>query len=92
MPKFVVERNWIELIGPIWMPVITCAQRKELRAYDIENIRDDEGDITRDSVERWLAMNSGDFQHVEDFAAYIENVTIPWKNEESEFIYNDLTG
>lgn len=94
MPRFIVTRNWIEMIGPIWWPAgAMCAQRKDLSDYDLDNMRDDEGQITRESVERWLCLNSGDFQHVADFAAYItaddgEHV-FPWADEESEFTYLD---
>lgn len=83
--KFTVERNWIELIGVIWMPSTTCAQRIDLRQYDIENI----GEPTRENVEQWLTMHSGDFQSVTDFRAVIGETVIEWANEESELTFND---
>lgn len=83
--KITIERNWIEIIGTIWMPAATCAQRKELSRYDIENI----GEPTRENVEQWLTTHSGDFQSVQDFRAVIGETEIPWANEESEFTYND---
>jgi hypothetical protein len=70
-----------------------AAQTYELSGYDIENMRDDDGKITRDSVDRWLAMNAGDFQHVADFRASIEDgdstVDIEWADEESELTFGD---
>jgi len=83
--KFTVERNWIEVIGPIWMPPVTCAKRIDLDAYDIENI----GEPTRDNVEQWLCTHAGDFQYVADFRAIVGETEIPWKDEESEFTYHD---
>jgi len=83
--KFTVERNWIEVIGKIWMPTVTCAQRIDLRAYDIENI----GEPTRRNVELWLGSHTGDFQYIEDFHAIVGETEIPWEKEESEFTYSD---
>jgi len=83
--KFTVERNWIELIGTIWMPAVTCAQRIDLTRGDMKNI----GAPSRENVEQWLTTHSGDFQSVDDFSATIGEVVIPWSNEESEFTYSD---
>lgn len=83
--KLTIERNWIEVIGTIWMPAATCAQRIDLTRYDIENI----GEPTRDNVELWLTMHSGDFQHVQDFRAIVGETVIDWNNPDSEFTYND---
>lgn len=81
-----IERNWIEVIGPIWWPAgQTCAMRYDLSAYDVENI----GEATRENVEQWLCTHSGDFQHVEDFYAAIGETEIPWETEESEFTFSD---
>lgn len=83
--KMTIDRNWIEVIGTIWMPPITCAQRIELDDYKMSNI----GEPTRDNVEYWLACNAGDFQSIQDFHAIIGETEIPWANEESELTYND---
>lgn len=49
--------------------------------------------ITREDVEQWLAMNSGDFQNVTDFEASIEDgdktIDIPWASEDGEYAYID---
>ena len=91
--KLTIRKSIVQIIGVIWMPPVTCATQKTLRDYDIENMRNDEGQITRESVEQWLTTNSGDFQSVTDFSASIEDgentVDIPWASEESEFTYVD---
>jgi hypothetical protein len=91
--RYMVRTSYVDVIGPIWMPSTTAAMRYTVDGYDIENMRDEDGNITRDSVEQWLACNSGDFQNVTDFSASIEDgdttVDIPWKDEDSELTYND---
>src|SRR4051812_28420627 len=96
MPKFVVERNWIECIGSLWMPATTAAKRIDLSSYDLENILacaeklHGKSEFTREAVEHWLSLNEGDFRGVEDFAAYITGAPdMPWRDEESECTYND---
>jgi hypothetical protein len=83
--KITIERNWIDILGVIWLPPITAAMRKDLRQYDIDNI----GEPTRENVEQWLASNAGDFQAVKDFHAVIGETEIPWASEENEFAYSD---
>ena len=80
-----VRVAYVEVIGPIWMPATTCAQKIELRDYDLENI----GTFTRAHVETWLATHAGDFQSVTDFHAVCGRRDIPWASEESEFTYSD---
>tara|TARA_Y100000310_G_scaffold17714_1_gene17499 strand:- start:486 stop:755 length:270 start_codon:yes stop_codon:yes gene_type:complete len=80
-----VEKNWVDVIGTIWMPAITCAMRYPLSKYDIENI----GEFTRENVDQWLTTHAGDFQDVKDFYATVGDQEIPWSSEESEFTYND---
>lgn len=91
--KYLVRKSIVQIVGRIWMPAIICGQTKTLDSYDIENCRDDEGNITRDSVEQWLMTHSGDFQHVIDFSASIEDgdktVDIPWATEEDKYQFND---
>lgn len=93
--KYTIRKSVICMIGTIWMPAITCAQIKTLDAYDVENCRDEAGNITRDSVEQWLMTHSGDFQSVKDFEASIEDgdktIDIPWQDEESQYTYCDCT-
>lgn len=88
--RYVVRRSVIQLIGHIWMPAAVCAQEKELTSYDLGNI---EAPITRDTVEHWLMLNSGDFQDIIDFRASLEvgpaTVEIPWAKEESALTFND---
>lgn len=83
--KFTIERNWIEVIGRIWMPATICAQRIDLGKYEMDNI----GEPTRENVMNWLGSHAGDFQSIKDFHAIIGDVEIPWENEESECVYSD---
>jgi hypothetical protein len=87
--KYMVYKSIIQVVGTLWMGGHGSCEY-DLRSYDVENIKA-LGDITRDTVEAWLDTNAGDFQHVTDFRASIEddNVSydIPWSNEESEYLY-----
>lgn len=91
--RYIVRRSYVDVVGELWMPNVTAASRIELGAYDIENMTDDDGAVTRDSVEQWLMCHSGDYSRVLDFAASIElgdtTVDIPWTSEESECTYSD---
>jgi hypothetical protein len=61
----------------------------------VENCQDDDGEITRESVESWVDTHSGDFQEVIDFEASLESgddtIDIPWATEEGELAYLDAT-
>jgi hypothetical protein len=91
--RYAVRKSIIHVIGRIWMPAATAAMTYTLRSYDIENMRDEDGSITRESVDNWLAMNAGDFQGVTDFYASIEDgnksIDLPWADEDSELTFND---
>jgi hypothetical protein len=76
MARYMVERNYVQLVGSIWQPgVDTCAQEKTLSRYDVENILGyarelfDSDTITREAIAHWLSLNSGDFSGVDDFHA-----------------------
>jgi len=83
---YTVDENWIDLIGEIWQPGVgPCAQRINLRTYDMENI----GEPTRENVQSWLDKNAGDFRSVTDFHAVVGEVNLQWKDEESEQAFLD---
>jgi hypothetical protein len=88
--KYMVTESVIRVVGVIWWPAVTCAKDYELDSHDIGNI---EKPVTRDTVERWLMLHSGDFQSITDFEADLEidgeTVLIPWADEESECTYSD---
>jgi hypothetical protein len=85
--------SFINVLGYLWMPQIKAAQYKALRQYDIDNMTDESGNITRESVDLWLSKNAGDFSSIIDFHADIEtnkgNILIAWENEENEYVYGD---
>lgn len=92
--RYMVRKSVIDILGGIWMPYgAQCSIRKVLSAYDIENMRDEDGQITRESVEQWVLLNSGDFSTVTDFSASIEDgdhtIDLPWSSEENELAYCD---
>lgn len=93
--RYTVRKSVVWIVGKIWIPMVTCSQTIELRAYDIENIRahDDDGNITRDAVEQWLYTHAGDFSSIQDFSASIEDgdttIDIPWATEDGEIAYDD---
>lgn len=84
--KYLVEVNYIQVIGNIWMPNTQAAYEYKLTDYDIKNI----GKLTRENIDLWLCTNAGDFQSIDDFSANIKDTEISWNAEESEFAYSDL--
>ncbi len=86
-----ILKSFILIVGTIWMPQSTCAQRKDLSQSDIEQMTDDDGNVTRESVEQWVNTNSGDFSKVIDFYADIEtgkgNIIIEWNSEDNEITF-----
>jgi len=91
--RYMVVTSRIEVIGHIWMPAVVAAMNYTPSRYDVENMRDDDGRITRDGVQRWLDTHAGDFQSVDDFRADIadgdDDIVIEWADPESEFTYSD---
>ena len=97
--KYTVIKSIIRILGNGWYGQ-TCAMFKELNGYDVGNLEDLglgedlSKEQKREVIEKWLVMNSGDFQKILDFEADIElgngsNVTVDWLNEDSEFLYNE---
>lgn len=91
--RYTVKKSVIDVVGKIWLPAVTCSMRYTVSAHDVENMRDDDGKITRDSVDQWLACHSGDFQSVQDFRASIEDVDktvdIEFSTEDGYLAYCD---
>jgi hypothetical protein len=94
--RYTVRKSVIFVVGKIWMPAVTCGQEIVLHNSDVENCKDDDGKITRDSVECWLGTHTGDFQSIQDFSASIElgddTIDIPWATEEGEVAYYEAAG
>ena len=91
--RYTVRKSVVRVIGRIWMPAVVASMQYTLSDYDVDNCKDDQGNLTRESVEQWLCTHSGDFQSVQDFYASLEvgseTVEIDWASEESEFTYSD---
>jgi hypothetical protein len=92
--KYTVRKSYVEVLGITWMPRVPGATRIDVSSYDIGNLRDDDGKITRESVDLWLGCHSGDFSEVTDFAASIEDgeetIDISWSDEDNEMEYMNL--
>lgn len=89
-----IRKSFINVLGELWYPS-TGATVYNLSDYDLENMKDDNGNYTRESVELWLGSHSGDFQSVTDFSADLslpdgKDIVIPFENEENEMEFNDI--
>ncbi|MBF9135275.1 hypothetical protein I0C86_41225 [Plantactinospora sp. S1510] len=91
--RYMVRTSVVRVIGRIWQPGHTAGQDITLTSSDVDNARDDNGKITRESVGLWLDSHAGDFAEIIDFEASVEDgdatIDIPWADEESEMTYND---
>lgn len=90
--KYTVKASYVDVVGRLWMGG-KASLRINLSGHDLENMRDDDGQITRETVEQWLSTHSGDFQHTIDFSASIEDgdksLDFPFATEEGEMDYLD---
>lgn len=91
--KYLVERSEINVVGYIWQPGIgPCATTIRVD-YQVTDMRDEDGRITRDSVQSWLDTHAGDFSEIIDFRASVEcdgeTVDIDWSDEGNEMTFND---
>jgi len=86
--KFVVERNWIEVVGLLWIG------GKATMTYELTRgaVLSMGLPVTRKQVTQWLMSNSGDFQQVIDFNAVVGEKVIPWEKEENENFFNECCG
>lgn len=87
MAIYTVRRDYVEVLGTIWMPAAECAMRYPLTSYDVGNMTPEDGtetDITREDVEQWLCTHAGDFQAITDFHSSIGTLDIPWGSEDAE--------
>lgn len=91
--RYTVRTSIVMVVGRLWMPMVEGATRLTLTGYDVDNARDDEGNLTRESVQRWLDCHAGDFSEIIDFSASLEDdrndttVDIEWSDEDNEMTY-----
>jgi hypothetical protein len=93
--KYTVRKSIVRVLGRLWMPACLATTERELSSYDVTNASDDEGRLTRESVEDWLYKNAGDFSAIVDFSASLETahgdtVDIEWESEENECAFCDI--
>jgi len=77
--------NEIQVIGKIWLPPAMAAITYKLSDYDVKSI----GELTRENVEKWLQVNYGDFQCVDDFRADLGDFLSDWSDPDSAEIWCD---
>lgn len=83
--RYTVERNFVRVLGRIWLPdCIGATEYPICVPRDLEIIEH----FTRENVERWLATRAGDFREVLDFYATVGSKEIPWNSEENEHMYD----
>lgn len=87
--RYTVVTNRIEVIGGIWWPYGATAAYQYAPSTD--DLRDDDGNVTRESVQGWLNTHAGDFSSITDFYANVavgeDDVELPWADDESEMIW-----
>ena len=92
--RYTVTKSEVYILGNLWMGGLG-AITKTLDAHDLENAKNDNGIIDRESLENWLCLHCGDFSGIEDFSASVEpdyqkdTLEIPWGSEDNEIIFYD---
>lgn len=89
--KFTIEQNWIDVLGMIWMPNCKATQQIMISRHDIENMTDDYGQVTRDSVGNWLSTHAGNFSRIIDFHAVVNDDEIPWGSKDNEIDFDMIS-
>ncbi|MFZ1059245.1 MAG: hypothetical protein WAP47_08635, partial [Candidatus Rokuibacteriota bacterium] len=72
----------IDVVGHIWQGQ-TCAYSYALSDHDLKGI----GTFDRDSFSDWLDTHAGDFESIQDFAAYVGDQSIAWASEDAECLF-----
>ena len=90
MPFITIEKNWVQVVGIGWwgQPI---AMEYPLRLSDIHSMKTETGDLPREAVSDWLA-SQGDFQTVNDFAAFITGYSEleQWQDPDSVHAWLDI--
>ena len=92
--RYEVRKSVVYVVGRIWWPMGPLfSMEYTLRHYDVENMRNDDGQISREEVARWLDCNAGDFSAIVDFSASIEDgettLDFEWATEDGEMVHCD---
>lgn len=86
--RYLVIRSIVQIVGKTWMSNAKSTIEFKLHACDLKGMKDENGEWTRESCERYLRLHKfGDFREVLDFRVEIEDGdrTIPfdWSDPES---------
>ena len=92
--RYMVRKSIIDVLGHIWQPGCDlCSLRLTPDRFDLDNMRDEHGRLTRHSVGEWLMTHTGDFASISDWSASLEDgeqtIDLPWSSEETELQYLD---
>lgn len=92
--KYSYSVSEIYVLGTLWMPSLPGATTYTLTHSDVQNAKDEDGKLTRESVGLWLDSHAGDFSGVTDFSASLEDdgetIEIPWSSEDNELDWQDM--
>ena len=91
MARYTVVTYEVDVVGRGW------AGQRIATTYDIpredgKTFRALAPDACYDAVERWVAMHSGDFSRVDDWAASLDDIDIPFRTEAGEEQWQSLMG
>lgn len=89
-----IRKSYIHIIGELWYPG-TGATTLTASDHDLENMQDDDGAYTRESIDNWIGAHSGDFQSVTDWSADLSlsngvDIEFPFENKKNEFAFSDI--
>jgi hypothetical protein len=91
MARYMIERNSVQVLGELWWPIgHPAACEYPLTAHDLDQLRDEQGQITRDDIDGWICRHVGDFSTIIDFTASIGDQEYPWSNEDNEILSHDI--
>jgi len=83
----------IFVIGTLWLPPVKYATVEVLTPHELEDIKNNFGPVTRDTIKKWLESQATDFSTIIDFNANLSSLglIIPWLNgEESECMWEEI--
>lgn len=84
MARYTVVTYTVDVLGKGWYGQ-TIATQYKLSSYDRESMAH-----TRNGVQEWLDTHADDFQYVTDFSASLDELEIPWADEENAFAFGDI--
>ena len=91
MARYLVTTYEVDVVGRGWLGQ-RIATTYDIPREDGRAFRVLEPDACYEAVERWVAMHSGDFSCVDDWAASLDDIDIPFRTEAGEEQWLSLMG